>query len=96
MIVPSNCLPLRASGGQVQEESIRTSVMAQFSLTLVILLEKIIKPLGQITVLRHADGLICDQLFAMFLHFTIHGEIKHTTNYRSAPEPLLRIFAAER
>ncbi len=49
---------------------------------------------------RHADGLISgcvgDPLFAMFLHFTIHGEIKHTTNYRSAPEPLLRIFAAER
>ena len=47
----------------------------------------------QITVLRHADGLIsdriCDQLFAMFLNFTIHGEIKHATNYTSVPAPLL-------
>jgi len=25
----------------------------------------------------------------MFLNFTIHGEIKHTTNYQSAPAPLL-------
>jgi hypothetical protein len=32
----------------------------------------------------------------MFLHFTIHGDIKHTTTYPSAPVPLLRIFAAER
>jgi hypothetical protein len=40
-------------------------------------------------------GRIGDRLFAMFLHFTIHGETKHTTNYPIAPVPLLRIFAAE-
>jgi hypothetical protein len=34
-------------------------------------------------------GRLCDQLFAMFLNFTIHGEIKHTTNDQSAPAPLL-------
>jgi hypothetical protein len=28
-------------------------------------------------------------LLAIFLHFTIHGEIKHSANYRSAPAPLL-------
>ena len=64
------------------------------------LFDKIIKPLGQIAVSRHADSLISgrigDQLFAIFLHFTIHGEIKHATTYLSAPVPLLRIFAAER
>ncbi len=64
-------------------------IVTQFLLAFVMLLEKIIKPLGQMTVLRHADGLICDRSFAMFLHFTIHGEIKHNTNYPSAPVPLL-------
>lgn len=43
--------------------------------------------------LRHADSLISgrigDHLFAMLLHFTIHGEMQHTTNYPSAPVPLL-------
>ena len=39
---------------------------------------------------------VCEQLFAMFFGFTIHGEIKHSINYPIAPVPLLRIFSAER
>ncbi len=87
-------MDLRANNPQFAFQAVTPrTVRAQFILLFVILLEKIIESLRQITVLRHADSLICgrigDQLLAIFLHFTIHGEIKHSANYRSAPAPLL-------
>ena len=69
------------------------AVKLQLVLEIIVLRKKAIVAPRQITVLRHADGLIsdrvCDQLFAMFLNFTIHGEIKRATNYPSAPAPQL-------